>query len=106
MASTRVVHAQPATATTTSAIRSVIHRPRRLLPARALWAICNEARSSLRFGTVHQHTLIVEDGRKKSTRGIIITPTGFAPRTPRHALARAAASARSVRVGSLARSFA
>src|SRR4051812_34831308 len=56
---------------------------------------------------------------------VVITPRGFAPRTPRHAsafarsatarprrslgvggLSRAASSARSVRVGSLARSFA
>src|SRR4051812_17089773 len=36
----------------------------------------------------------------------LITPRGFAPRTPRHALSRAASSARSVPVGSLARSFA
>src|SRR5256885_949487 len=37
---------------------------------------------------------------------IIIIPKGFAPRTPLHALSLAATSARSDRVGSLARSFA
>ena len=35
-----------------------------------------------------------------------LTPKGFAPRTPQHALSRAASPACSVRVGSLARSLA
>src|SRR5262245_42164824 len=35
-----------------------------------------------------------------------MTPRGFAPRSPPHALSRAAASARSVRVGLLASAFA
>src|SRR3954454_21135906 len=46
----------------------------------------------------------IREGQCESV--ILITPRGFAPRTPRHALSRAASSARSVRVGSLARSFA